>query len=420
MATLAGGLLAGVSLGAVAQTLAPRDVARGVTVESRARPDYDPLGVRLGAFRLDTAVEAGAGYDSNLFGSKNNVVSDGYATEAGSIALASDWTRHAVGVSAAMQSRQYFSQNRLDWTDYSIGGFGRYDITAETNVELAYRHYQEHFDVYNFDVQAARIGQPVPYNSDEVQATGSTRFNRVGLLATGLYRTYRFDDINQGAATTAASLNDGRVSLNNFNTAIGAIGATYLLTEGRSLTAVVRVQDIDYTNQLSRARNSLTLEGLLGFQYDFDGVWQGRIAVGWRRRDYEGRIKTLEGAAVEGNLTYIPSQLTTVTFRVGRTIEESIRQDAVSFIKTTGGVRVDHELQRNVILGGELRADRREYPSPNAATATDGVLQFDARYLLNRNVALVGTYAYSRRLENTGGFQEYNRNLIQFRLRIAL
>lgn len=414
---LAANLLAGASLlfrsgNAAAQTLAPRDVARGTTVETRSRPDYDPLGVRLGGFRLDGSVEAGAGYDSNLFGRKSNVRGDGYATELGRVSLNSDWTRHAVGVSANTEARQYFSERNQDWTDYTIGGFGRYDFSADTNIDLAYRHYQQHFDVYNFDVQAAGVGQPVPYTSDEVQSTASTRFNRVGVLATGLYRTYRFDDVSLGTTRTPVSLND-------FNTAIGAVGATYALAEGRFVTAIVRLQDIKYTNQVSRERDSFTWEGLVGFQYDFDGVWQGRVGVGWRQRKYEGNIKTLEGLALEGQLTYIPSQLTTVTLRVARTIEESIRRDAVSYLRTTGGIRVDHELLRNVILGGEARADRREYTSPRE-NATDGVLQFDARYLLNRNIALVGTYAYSRRLENTGGFQEYDRNIVQVRLRVAL
>lgn len=411
-ALLTGALLAGAAFGAAAQTLPPRDVARGVTVESRSRPDYDPLGVRLGGFRLDGSVEAGAGYDSNLFGRRTNVVGDGYASEAANLALNSDWTRHAVGVSASMQSRQYFSQNRQDWNDYNIGGFGRYDFSADTNVDFRYRHYQEHFDVYNFDVQAAGIGQPVAYNSDEVQATTSTRLNRIGLLATGLYRTYRFEDVSLGNVLTPVSFND-------FNTAIGALGATYAIADGRNITAILRLQDIKYTNQASRARDSLTWEGLVGFQYDFDGVWQGRVAVGWRQRNYDGPIKTLEGPAIEGQLTYIPTQLTTVTLRVSRTIEESIRRDAVSYQRTTGALRVDHELLRNVILGGELRADRREYMSPNE-NATDGVFQFDARYLLNRNIALVGTYSHVRRLESTGGFQEFDRDLIQFRLRFAL
>ena len=67
--------------GAEAQSLVPRDVERGITVGTRPRPDFDPLGVRLGGFRLDASLEAGLGWDSNLLGTSRNRVSDGYASE---------------------------------------------------------------------------------------------------------------------------------------------------------------------------------------------------------------------------------------------------------------------------------------------------------------------------------------------------
>jgi hypothetical protein len=398
---------------AVAQSLAPRDVQRGVTVGNRPRPDFDPLGVRLGAFRLDASLEAGLGWDSNLFGTRRNTVSDGYGSETAAVSLNSDWSRHAVGASASLDSRQYFSEGDLNWTDWSVGGFGRYDFSADTNLEARYRHIREHLDVYNFDVQTAGIGRPVPYDSDEMQVSGSTRLNRLGLLATGLYRTYRFEDVSIGGVRTPVSVND-------FDTTIGAVAASYAFAPGRYVVGVVRLQDIAYSNSLSRDRDSFTWEALAGFEYDFDGVWQGRIAFGWRQRDYRGAaLKTLEGPAVEGTLTWAPTQLTTVTFNVARTIEESIRQDAVSYNRTTGALRVDHEYLRNVILGAELRVDRREYESPKQ-TGTDGLVTLSTRYLLNRSMSVVGTYTFSTRLEATGGFQEYDRNLIQVRLRIAL
>ena len=108
-----------------------------------------------------------------------------------------------------------------------------------------------------------------------------------------------------------------------------------------------------------------------------------------------------------------------MTLNVARTIEESIRQDAVSYERTTGGIRVDHEFLRNVILGAELRADRREYDRPTA-TATDGVAQLSGRWLLNRSVSVSGVYEYYRRIESSGGGDEFGRNLVQVRLRIAL
>jgi hypothetical protein len=159
---------------------------------------------------------------------------------------------------------------------------------------------------------------------------------------------------------------------------------------------------------------------MAGFEYDFDGVWQARFTFGWQQRNYRGsQLRTLEGPAIEGTLTYAPTRLTTVSLNVARTIEESIRQDAVSYQRSVAAVRVDHEYLRNVILGAELRLDRREYDRPSQ-TATDGVVGLSAQYLLNRSMSVVGTYAYSLRLESSGGINEYDRNLIQVRLRFAL
>jgi hypothetical protein len=391
----------------------PQEVQRGVTVETRPRPDFDPLGVRLGGFRLDAFVEGGMGYDSNVFGRKDDVKSDAYAQETGTVTLSSDWTRHAVGASGIIDSRQYLSRNDLSWTDWNIGGFGRFDIDSRSNVDLRYRHYQEHLDVYNFDVQSAGIFKPVPYDSDEVQVSGSTRFNRLGLTAIGLYRTFRFEDVD---------LNGVRqfTSNNNFDTVIGALASSYAFTPGRFVTATVRLQDISYEKSISRGRDSFTWVALLGFEYDFDGVWAGRIGVGYQQRQYNSPlIKTLEAPAFEGRLSWSPTQLTTVTLAAVRTLEESIRTDETSYIRTSAGIRVDHEYLRNVLIGGEIRADRREYGSDDAS-ATDGVVQLNSRWLLNRSLSLVGTYAYTTRLAATGQVDTYDRHLVQLRLRVAL
>ncbi len=420
-ALLVGGLPATAAYG---QQRSPQEVQRGVTVETRPRRDFDPLGVRLGGFRLDGFFEGGLGYDSNVFGTKRNQRDDFYATETGNVTLESDWSRHAVGASANVDARQFFRRTELNWTDWNIGGFGRYDIDARTNVEARYRHYQEHLDVYNFDVRTAGIFKPVPFNSDEVQVTGTTRFNRFGLTGIGLYRAFRFEDVEIGGQTQP-------ISRNNFDSLIGIIAGSYAFVPGRFITSTLRLQDISYTENvprnpldprsvIPRDRDSFTWAALVGFEYDFDGVWAGRISVGYQQRNYRGaQIRTLEGPALEGRLSWSPSQLTTVTLNVARTIEESIRQDAVSYERTTGGIRVDHEFLRNVILGAELRADRREYDRPTA-TATDGVAQLSGRWLLNRSVSVSGVYEYYRRIESSGGGDEFGRNLVQVRLRIAL
>ncbi|WP_165943494.1 outer membrane beta-barrel protein [Roseicella aquatilis] len=390
-----------------------QDIERGVTVASRQRRDYDPLGVRLGGFTLNAAVDAGPGYDSNLLGNNRNKISDGFMDEAASVSLDSNWTRHAAGVSGNMDARQYFKESAFNWVDWDLGGYGRYDVNALTNVEARYRHYRDHLDVFNFDVQSAGFRRPVPFDSDEFQVSGTTQFSRVGLLGTVFYRTYRYENV----------VSDGvqnQVTFNNFDTLIGSVGTSYAFSQGRFANLVLRLQDISYQQQEARGRDSFTWQLLGGFTYDFDGVWQARIALGWQERSYrDANLKSLSGPAAEGQVTWAPTLLTTVRFNVTRSIEESIRQDSVSFIRTAGGMGVDHELRRNVILSGDFRADYREYERPSQ-TALDGIFTVGTRYLVNRSVSLIGTYSYSRRFEASGGFPEYDRNLFQVRVRVAL
>jgi hypothetical protein len=412
--------LTGLAGEARAQAISPAETARGTTVTTRAREDFDPLGVRLDGFRLDAAAELGLGYDDNLFGTKNNRRSDGYATGGFQTNLESDWSTHRIGAYAQLEDRRYFRTSSQDWRDWSTGLVGRYDITPYTSVEAAYNHVVAHLEADDVDVQATGVSRPVQYAYDEAVLTGRTRFNRLGLEASGIYRNYRYENIDLGGPPQPPDTDPGRFSRNDFETWLGQFGTSYLLSPGRYAIAIARIQDVSHKESSQRDRDSFTWEVLGGFTYDFDGIYQGRIAVGYRQRDYEGsQFKTLSGPAFEGELIWQPTLLTTVTFQARRVIEESIRNNAVSFTRTEAGVLVDHEYLRNVILGVELRADRREYDDPDQKV-TDGIAVLSARYLINRNLSVTASYEHNRRLSASSGIDEYYQNLFQIRLRVAL
>ncbi len=405
---------------AEAQAVPRGETARGSTVATRAREDFDPPGVRLGAFRANAAAELGLGYDDNILGSRRNRRSDGYGSWLAEGSVVSDWSRHAVGINARVEERRYLDESDFDWTDYSVSAFGRYDLNADTAFELRLNRAQEHLEPSSIDVQEAGVARPVPYQFTEIQAQGSTRLNRIGVLALVNWRDYTFDDVDAGGPPVPGAPDPGRVSRFDFESWIGALGLTYELAPGRFINLIGRFQDIRYQEAAERRRDSKTWEVLAGFTYDFDGIWQARVAAGFRQRDYEGPgIPSLSGPAFEGNVTWQPTLLTTVTFTGRRSIEESIRDNAVSFTRTAGEVGVDHEYLRNVILGARLGVDRRDYDSPDEQ-ATDGYAVLSARWLINRNLSLVGSYQHARRLDNSATVEEFDRNLFQLRLRIAL
>lgn len=399
---------------AAAQTTGPADTARGVTVLTRPRPDYDPLGVRLPGFRLDGALDAGVGYDDNTTANGSNKRSSSFAEEQLQLSLSSSYTRHALGFTASQATRKYFGDDDYSWHDYNLGMYGRYDIGRASSIGLEYSHIRSHIDVTSFEVQRGTLTQPLPFDTDMVRLNGVAALNRVNLTGALDYRSFRFDEKADPA------FRGGSTSANDYDKVTGEAGAAYVILPGRSLTLLTRLTDISYDQANQRGRNSFTWEVLAGAQYDLTGLASASFGVGYRQRDYDDpNIRSISGPAFEGLLTLTPSQLLTVTLGVQRTIEESIRSSNVSYIRTAAWVGGDYELRRNVILSGQLRGERLEYRDPSE-TVTQGVALLSARLLLNRNASLILSYQHVRSFESAAGFQEFDRNVLHLRLRIAI
>ncbi|NMJ42493.1 outer membrane beta-barrel protein [Roseomonas sp. JC162] len=384
---------------------------RGQTVMERSRPEVDPVGVRLGSFRLDASAAVGVGYDDNLLGTSTDRLGDGFVEESARASLVSDWTVHQLGVRAGIVNRTYFNEGNFDWTDWDASAFGRYDFGGDTSVNAAYTHSRLHLAPQSVDVQQAGLAEPVPYNVDQFDVGGTTRFNRVTLGLSATYAMYRYDNVPGPG---------GDVSIYDYNSLILRLDTGYEFVQGRSVTLGIRYQDVKYQDSISRDRDSQTWAALAGFRYDFDGVWAARIAVGYAWRDYEGpQFKSLGTPAVEANVTWNATALTTLNLTASRSIQESIRSTTASYVSNYAQLRVDHELLRNVILSGWAGVGGQEYQQPTQR-ATDLIFGAQATWLMNRHLALSLEYRYVDRVSATGGLQEYDENLVFLRLRAAL
>ena len=97
--------------------------APGVTVASRERPDFDPLGFRLGGFVLKPQLTEGLAYDNNVFGGTDRIGSWILGTHP-SLLVNSNWSRDSLGGYLGVDDLRYLDQpqqSRTDWTA-SVGG----------------------------------------------------------------------------------------------------------------------------------------------------------------------------------------------------------------------------------------------------------------------------------------------------------
>lgn len=384
---------------------------RGATVMDRPRPEVDPAGVRFGGFRLHAAATTGVGFDDNLLGTRRGRISDGFAEFGARASLVSDWTTHELGVRAGVLNRTYFSESNFDWTDWDAGVSGRFDLATNASVTAGYTHRRQHLEPQSVDIQQAGLAQPVPYSIDEFNIGGVVTLNRVTLGLGAEYQMYRYDDVPGPG---------GDVSFFDNNSFVTRLDGRYEFVEGRSITLGLRYQNLDYTDAAANDRDSNTYAVLVGFRYDFDGIWAARIAVGYARREYAGsQFKPLDSPAIDVNVTWNPTPITTVSFSASRSIQESIRSTVASYVSTYAQARVDHELYRNVVISGLAGVNGAEYQEPSER-ATDLVLGVSVNWLINRNLAMTLDYRYVNRFQHSGGLEGYDQNVAILRLRAAI
>lgn len=396
----------------------PEDTARGVNVRNRPRPEYDPLGIRLGSFVVRPSLRLEAAIDDNVTSSGVRQESDVIFRTVAQVDARSDWGRHGLNGVAFIDDRRYLENPNESYLNWRAQGTGRYDITRFQHVDLtlgAARIHQERDDPDDF-------GTVKPIGIDERFAGAGyfVRHNRLSLRFDGLLNQLRYDDAEVrntatgGISTTNQAFRDRDLYL------LSAVGS-YELGPLRRLLVVGRTNVRDYVSEAgtSFTRDSKGFELLGGIDADYDGVFSYRLLLGYLRQEYDApNLPTASAPTGEAQLLWNPTTLTTVTFRAERRVEETIRNNASSYLRTIGTVRVDHEYSRNIILDASViyRLDEFEGISRDDKTA---FFSLGATWLVNQNVRLGASYTRTQG-DRGGGQPDYDRNVFLLRLIGAL
>ena len=95
-----------------------QSVGRNSGVVDRPRPDYDPLGIRVGAFSFYPSILASETYNDNIFATNQNAESDFITVVQPEARLSSNWSRHSlslVGFGRFSRFLQESNQNTDEW-----------------------------------------------------------------------------------------------------------------------------------------------------------------------------------------------------------------------------------------------------------------------------------------------------------------
>ena len=369
-------------------TFFPRDIAGsdgtpGVSVLSRARPEYEDPGIRVGDVVVRPQVAETFGYNDNLLGQGSGSGSALDWTDA-SMQARTDWSRNSLALLLGVNDRRYFRLPDQDETNWRASLGGTYEIGRDV-ASFSYQHLSTHQDPT--DIDSANFDRPLAYSVEDVRTSYQIVLPRLTITPGFELRTYNFSNASENGVPVI----EQQRNRNEFQE---ELTARYELRPQTSLVSVIRPTQVQYTTAVNGVRNpnATGVSVLGGMDYIGEGLWRYRALVGDETRSFANTYKSRSAPVAEADVTWNPTGLTTVTGLFTRTIEDAGSEDETGYTYTVARLSVDHEYRHNILLRGYIGLQNADYEQGRSQTLYQAGVS--TSWLLNRYARLTASYDF--------------------------
>ena len=389
-----------------AQTNFARD--RNVAVMQRPREGYEAVGLRMGSFMAYPKVSLGAEHNDNIYATDGAEIDDLVWRVAPEINVSSDWSRHALNAYARASILRYQDFGTEDSEDLSVGASAQIDMQRNSFISLG-ADWADLVEPRTSPNAAVGALEPTAYETTAARAAVSHELNRLRLSGGYSFKSFDYEDGRNLAGGIVAQQYRDR------DEHVVTARADYAVSPATALFVEVSRNVRDY--RLARpavtlVRDSEGTQALVGSNFELSATTRGEIAVGYLSQEYDDpTLSDIDGFGARAQVEWFPTQLTTVTFTGSRTIEESAAPGSAGYTSANVGVKVDHELMRNVILTGNVSQGKDDY---QGITREDDRFNagVGATYLLNRHVGVTVAYSHMDMDSSGVGGQDFKVNKV--------
>ncbi len=337
---------------AAAQVAYDRD--HNKSVQQRAYDEHRPTGMRAGGFLAFPQLDLGVEFNDNIFAAAANETDDTIFVASPSLSLESQWSVHRLNLFAGAVTRTFMDSDDDNVFDWRVGADGQIDINRD--MYLTGRLYAGEATESRFSGNGpAALIEPIEYSYTEAGATFVRNVNRIrGTLGVD-FANYDFDDGRLPGNVVFEQ--DDRD--HDYMATTGRLD--YALSPDTAVFGAVTYRTREYdVNTFNR--DSEGWRYLVGANFDLTATIRGEVGVGYSSTSYDNpALSDTDGLALVGRMEWFITQLTTITLDGLRDTVESDIGGTAAIERTTAGIRVDHELRRDVILNGEAYYDKDEY-----------------------------------------------------------
>jgi hypothetical protein len=406
----------------------------GQTVLDRARPEFDPIGLRVGDFFWFPRAELDELYNSNIFATNKGATYDLITAFQPSFDLLSIFPRHSLNFHGSSVVQVYADHPAQNTQDGTLNVDGRLDVTEGSsfygNAQVAHQNISygspnspngSPNSVTTSPNSFGNISQPVTY-WDYIARAGYQQ---------GLRRfSYQIDVGSESVQYNAAPLVGGGVlpqSSSDATVSEAALRASYELVP--DYLGYVRGSGSLYnywrTTPGGVRPNSKLYRVDVGLQILPRHIIYGDVYVGYLIQNFASGLGSTSNADYGGRLVWNVTPLSTLTFRGVRSAITGTPSNGGTTIATAGTagngylasvfvVNGDHELLRNLLVNVNASYENDSF---QGISRTDNVFTAGAglRYLVNRNLFLGGSFSYQQRSSSLAG-ASFTQNIVMLRL----
>jgi hypothetical protein len=404
----------GVDLRQVPGTTPGRNIQRA----QQPLPRQEPF--QAGSFLVYPEITLSTFYDSNVFYSPTDRVSDTALIVSPAVWVLSNWRQHALNFSAGGDFTRYRDESTEDTNDWRVTGEGRYDIDYDTNFYGGARAFRSHEDRESPD---ARNGtEPTIYYGQRYYG-GAFRQQgpwSVRLGGTALWLNY--DDVPFLAAsgTTLTINNDDR---DRWQYTAG-VRVGYELSPRVEPFVQVSSDNRRYENKpddLGNNKDSSGYRALAGVRYNVPNVLKLDAFGGYLRQRYvEDAFKDVSAPAFGAALAWRIADRWTLNAYLDRTVEETtvlnVNQatgavtPASSFLNTFTGATLGYRFTDRLFGAVEASYSRADYQGIDRTDNYRGA-GTSLTWRVAKMLYIQGLYQY-RGLDSSIETENYAKNLV--------